>query len=462
MEDSMPYYKETYLNRHSFFSLVENGVTYRPSPVVLDSTELTTFRSRPSRSAFSSQELADQQADPYAYFLDYVSKTNYQARLRERGLAADAVPDRGHAFELKRHTVNGALYTLDNHYMAGPTLITDVYNNAFVGPNFPNHADLLAVHAGNIYTPAPYQETGLEAFAQRAYARSAPTQVVFDAAQFLGELHEGLPKIASLSFQSLADFFRSLGSGYLNVQFGWLPFISDIKNAASALALATQTLSQQGERIHKRYSLPPTTRFGSVSETRSELEIFGGHSRGFIPSPSSGLAPTGTFSTYTPMGIDAMFTKTMSSERWFEGEFSFFLPLKFNPDSYLERLNVLMKTDLTPSVLWELAPWSWMIDWFLGIQDTIKANELAANDHLIMHYGYAMETVRYSSEVSWRKVSGTPLNWNGLPNHGRYFAGTTYKRRIRANPYGFQANPTVNLKGSQMAILGALGLTKAK
>lgn len=152
----------------------------------------------------------------------------------------------------------------------------------------------------------------------------------------------------------------------------------------------------------------------------------------------------------------------MYSRRWFEGEFSFFFPLGFDPESYLERANVLFKMELTPRTLWELAPWSWMIDWFLHIEDSIASNEIAANDHLIMHYGYAMETTSYKTEISWRRTSGSSNGFSNVPSFGKLINETVHKRRIRANPYGFQVNPTGSLTGSQLNILGALGLSKAR
>jgi hypothetical protein len=157
--------------------------------------------------------------------------------------------------------------------------------------------------------------------------------------------------------------------------------------------------------------------------------------------------------------------KTSTSKRWFEGEFSLFYPLKFDPESYLSRLDVLVNTKLTPRTLWELAPWSWLVDWNLRIGDTIKANELAANDNLIMHYGYAMEKTVYTTGLSWHQTSSPNVSgriWNNFPNRGGYFATTTYKRRLRANPYGFQAGGQSALTGHQLGILGALGLTKLK
>jgi hypothetical protein len=141
------------------------------------------------------------------------------------------------------------------------------------------------------------------------------------------------------------------------------------------------------------------------------------------------------------------------------------MPLGFDPSDYFQKLQLLIDPKITPSTLWELAPWSWLVDWNLRIGDTIRANEINANDRLVMHYGYAMEHSVYSTKVDWRKtsdVNGGILTVSGNPSFGIHHAQTEYKRRIRANPYGFRVGGVGSLTGGQTAILGALGLTKLK
>jgi len=460
----VPYYREYFANRHVTAGLTSNGVPGYQSPVVLDSTEMLTHRSQPHEDALSAREVPDHLADPHAYFLNSQSKRRYHDRLKERGLPAQGSPDRGHSFELKKHAVSIALRDMTQTYTNSGGTYNVLWRNAFVLPGL-QHTQLNHVHTGTIFAPAPYVEQGLEGFAQKAYSRSAPTSVMFDASTFLGELLEGLPRATFVSFENAGDFFRSLGGGYLNASFGWFPLLSDIKKAGEALKRATLALSQQGQRVHKKFSQPPTTRSDTYDNTGlTQLRAFTGWYRGFIPNPLPGFPNVESTSLSFPTRAKWSLEKDMSSERWFEGEFSFFYPLTFNPKDYLSRLDVLMNLELTPATLWELAPWSWMIDWFLGIQDTISSNQLAGNDHLIMHYGYAMEKTVYKTRLHWQKnpSDALPSGWTNFPTGGSVWNQTIYKRRIRANPYGFQVNPTGDLSGSQLAILGALGLSKAR
>jgi hypothetical protein len=286
--------------------------------------------------------------------------------------------------------------------------------------------------------------------------------VVFDAAAFLGELREGLPGIMSEALRRNAkNFFSGTGKDYLNLEFGWKPFIRDLQNAAKALMGATDMLAQQGQRVHRKMSLPPTERSATMAYDRT-LSVVVPSFGGFATKATS----LGNSSTQTSGGTGrANLLKSATTTRWFEGEFSSFYPLGFDPNDYAQRLGVLLNPKITPATLWQLAPWSWLVDWNLRIGDSIEANEKASNDLLVMHYGYAMETTVYKTNVNWRLLS-TPNSqystWTGFPTWGRYKVETVYKRRLRANPYGFRAGGADALNGGQIAILGALGLTKTR
>lgn len=462
----MPYYRENFINRigAGAYTNSSNASMNKSYPVALDSTEVLSFRSKPHPKSIASSEVLDQSADPYAYFLDSQSRKKYAARLKERGLQSKGEPDRGHAFELKRHIVTGKLHDVDLFIKIPVPGNTQSFRGAFVAAGMEDFYQLDHIHKGNLFQPAPYREVGLDVFAQQAYAKTAPTSVVFDAANFMGELNEGLPKLSSDLLQHRSKAFAEIGSDYLNVAFGWIPFVSSVKDALMALKTATETLSQQGQRVHRRMSLPPVQEAGVLGPRNGSISVQTGNYRGFVPTT---YEKWGTSFSTGPTSGSAEYTlvKTRSSRRWFEGEFSSFYPLGFDPNDYLKRLDVLVNTKITPRTLYELAPWSWMVDWGLRLGDSIKANELAANDLLVMHYGYAMEETVYTSETSWRMTSqpGDQYSiFSNFPSRGRYFAATTYKRRLRANPYGFKVGGASALTGGQLAILGALGLTMTK
>lgn len=313
------------------------------------------------------------------------------------------------------------------------------------------------VHDGTWRSPST-PPAGMQAFGQQAYSRTAPTTVVFDAARFVGELREGIPSISMQAFRSTAQFFRNIGSGYLQAEFGWKPFVSDLQNLAKALKIATSNLAiANGERVHRRYALVPTE--DSVTYTGS------GTVQSFVVyrNPNSEFNQISSQETAW-YSASWRLQKTRKIERWFEGEFTNYLPLNFDPSDFMRRYEVLVNTKLTPDTLWQLSPWSWLAEWFLRIEDSIRSNELAANDKLIMHYGYAMQRTTDTWSTSHYDASDS---FNSLqyyskqpPLTGMLFSRTEHKERFRANPYGFTSGGFTGLTGGQASILGALGLSK--
>lgn len=448
----MPNYRELFINEFRKGSFGASD-----SYIALESARVTSFRTHPHRANLGYQEISDQEFDPYAYFLTSTDRRRYENALASRGLPARGRPDMGHPYESVKHIVR-----------APAALKLQLRSGDWTGPVVSHTSEFQPhVHSGDVLSLPNFGSDGLGTFAQQAYARVAPTSVVFDAANFLGELREGLPRLASQALRDSSRFFKGVGGDYLNVTFGWLPFLSDLQNAGKALYRATMQLSQQGQRVHRRYSVPMSSAMSTEYFPETSLGVGSGFSRpsslvpaGFpVANKAHGIPYpfTSAGSAFIARGVDL--AKTVRQERWFEGEFSSFYPLNFDPSSYIERLNQLVNLKVTPLTLWNLAPWSWLVDWNLRIGDSIEANQLRANDLLIMHYGYAMEKSVYQTQISARTYYDrydvfSPLRaqWTGV---------TTRKRRIRANPYGFKVGGASALTGGQLAILGALGLTKA-
>lgn len=437
----MPYYREHFINR----SVPQKGPTGGERITNTEEVVSTSFRNSPHTFARTSQEIPDYIADPYAYFLTSSEEKKYHAQLAARGLSDSGGPDRGHTFSLTRHTLGGTRWS--------GAMSTRSFKDVFVGIN-PNG---VGTHDGTWRSPSS-PPANLQAFGQQAYSRVAPTAVVFDAARFVGELREGLPSVSMQTFKSTAEFFRGIGSGYLQAKFGWEPFIADLQNAAKALKIATSNLAiSNGERVHRRYGLIPAET-SSTFDSAGDCQLFLVYEN---PLSEFNQNMTHESSWFT---ASCRLIKTRKIERWFEGEFTNYLPLNFDPTEFQRRYDVLVNTKLTPTTLWELSPWSWLAEWFLRISDSMRSNELVANDKLIMHYGYAMQrtTDTWSATYTDGQDSYNQIRFFSPrpPMQGMLFSRTEHKQRIRANPYGFTSGGFTGLTGSQASILGALGLSK--
>lgn len=438
----MPYYREHFVNR----SVPQKGPTGSAKTTNTEEVVMTSFRNSPHSLARTSNEVPDYLADPYAYFITSSEERKYHAQLEARGLSDHGGPDRGHTLSLKRHVIGGTRWS--------GSLSGRPFKDVFMGID---SSRSFGPHDGTWRSPST-PPTGMQAFGQQAYSRTAPTTVVFDAARFVGELREGIPSISMQAFKSTAEFFRNVGSGYLQAKFGWEPFVADLKSATKALQIATSNLAiKNGERVHRRYRLPPVESSETYEDagTANIIMVYENPLQEFNQTLSQESA---WFSAKYRL------QRTRKVERWFEGEFTNYLPLNFNPNDFNSRASVLINTKLTPDTLWQLSPWSWLAEWFLRIEDSIRSNELVANDKLIMHYGYAMQrtTDMWSSTYYEGQDSFNSLQYysNRPPLGGMLFSRTEHKERFRANPYGFTSGGYTGLTGSQASILGALALSQ--
>jgi hypothetical protein len=120
-----------------------------------------------------------------------------------------------------------------------------------------------------------------------------------------------------------------------------------------------------------------------------------------------------------------------------------------------------MSVDITPAVLWELAPWSWLVDWVINIGGSLSSAETALSNRILSSYAYAMETVERKHFVDLTNIRPKSYFtiYDGPGSFSRVYT-TTFKRRIRASPFGFVANPDLSLSAGQWGILTALGFTK--
>lgn len=284
-----------------------------------------------------------------------------------------------------------------------------------------------------------------------AIARCKPTNSVADVGTALGEVfREGFPKMLGVSsWKERASVPRAAGSEYLNSEFGWKPLVGEVQSIAYAAANSDRLLSQyernSGRVVRRRYEFPVETSEETVLVGNSDGHTFHG---GSLFPDSTKPAPK-------------LYKTTRTYRRvWFSGAFTYYLPTGYGSRNALidakDKASILLGLDLNPDTLWNLAPWSWAVDWFSNTGDVISNLSDWATDGLVMRYGYIMEH-SYSS-----------VTYN-LVGRGRYApdyrlpapvtAFTEVKRREEASPFGFGLTFDM-LSPRQLAITAALGITR--
>jgi hypothetical protein len=283
-----------------------------------------------------------------------------------------------------------------------------------------------------------------------------PTLPQANLSQTLVEtVREGIPKMVGSQLLSMRDTVRAaLGGEYLNIEFGWKPLISDLTAALHAVVSAGELLRQlerdSGRNIRRRRSLP---------EVKDSYSTFG-TGQLFQPSTLGTNGPTYWARAFTSRSGPASFTETKTTKKWFSGAYTYHLAPNTSAMNKVKRAqqqaSYLLGLELTPELLWEVAPWSWLSDWVLNIGENISnATRLSADD-LVLRYGYLM----VHRQTNWhRTLSGISTFRHGPV--GDLFLTTTSERkeRYRATPFGFGIN-TEAFTGRQWAILGALGMTR--
>lgn len=302
----------------------------------------------------------------------------------------------------------------------------------------------------NLWTTLGSPSRGyLNGLGATAIARSIPTNPCFDAAQFIGELHEGLPRAMGVSlWRDRALRARSAGGEYLNVEFGWKPLINDVQKFAHAVKRSHKVLTQyardSGRKVRRRYSFPSSVTTSTVSDTNQPF-----------PAVDTALWKNG----------NTVFPRTTSTttqvDTWFSGAFTYYLSVGSNSadrlDRHLQNANKLLGIRLTPDTLWELAPWSWAADWVGNVGDIAHNVSAFASDGLSMQYGYLMQ--RKTVSITRTQTGVWPANYASPFNLVNTFGSET-QSRIAASPFGFGLKFDT-LSGRQQAIVGALGLSRA-
>jgi hypothetical protein len=119
---------------------------------------------------------------------------------------------------------------------------------------------------------------------------------------------------------------------------------------------------------------------------------------------------------------------------------------------------LLYGLELSPEVVWNLAPWSWLIDWVAEVGPLMINVSAFSQDGLVLRYGYVMEeNFRRVTRINQR--ANVPRGTD-LPREVREtFTGKRLMRR-KATPYGFGLD-FGGFSARQWSILGALGITLA-
>nr|WNK16398.1 MAG: putative maturation protein [Leviviridae sp.] len=194
-----------------------------------------------------------------------------------------------------------------------------------------------------------------EEFVTRAVAETNPSAADFDVPIFIGELRD-LPRLFQNASRSMS---KAAAGEYLKFEYGIKPLISDIRKFLKVSARLQKRI-ENIRRLQKNHVLVRTYR----PPNRFERYIA---DNGYVDAWAH--AP---LNDYFQMRISG----DVSMERWatvkWVADDPRSLPVT-DTDMMRQAQRVAFGGTVDGSTLWELMPWSWLIDWNTNLGDFIES-----------------------------------------------------------------------------------------
>lgn len=284
------------------------------------------------------------------------------------------------------------------------------------------------------------------AAATEGAARTNPSRPRVDIVQFIAELKD-VPKMIfqigdllsrMAKAQKLGNRFKptakDFADGYLGWTFGWDPLLSDLRKLFDFEKMVDDRLKELEQLRNGRLS-----RTVKVFSTSFEEEWAYGYVGSLYQAQARGTLRS-----------------LITADKWVSVRYRPTDPSILPMGADLRNLarSLVFGHNLDPSTVWELMPWSWLIDWFSTTGDYFAANR--------NHLKTVIEDIAVMTHLT-----ATPTTWTWVSNpYGAEFTvlkGSTasWKRRRRvAGPSITATVPFLNPK--QWSILSSLAVSRFK
>lgn len=241
--------------------------------------------------------------------------------------------------------------------------------------------------------------------------------------------------------------FRDYGSNYLAIEFGWKPFVSDLRKWWSSIEKTDQYIAslvrKNGKRIRRGGVI------GTPTTTSTKQFLSGSY---FTPTLDTTLVQP--FQKVT----------TTKSTTWFRGAFRYYIPgLDSEKWGRAKAYRQMWDLEVGPEQLYELMPWSWLIDWFSNLGHVVGNYTASLEDNVVADYAYIMQhnvtEIHQSQRFAVKHYDGR--SWVNHPAYTSAITTIETKCRGAANPYGFNFS-WPSLTWRQKSILSALGISRLR
>jgi hypothetical protein len=257
---------------------------------------------------------------------------------------------------------------------------------------------------------------------------------------------------------------KTLGSDYLNIAFGWAPLISEAANLLKIGLSIDRAIYYESFRRQRQWDGPSVRTNAVVS----------GVSLGYTRSPVGtfnygGSSVSAPYSSGNGISLSNIERVTVRQEDYsFTSRYTGIAKPPSLANYHMERaLNMAQRLGVIndPQLIWELMPYSWLVDWFSTMGSSISNANTYSPMKGKYSVDYAYVTTKHVVEETLDFTTGKFNNptllrsfaWRNPVSYG----ATTCKWRDRATPFGF-GTQLGSLSASQFGILVALGLAKSR
>lgn len=306
----------------------------------------------------------------------------------------------------------------------------------------------------------------VSSYGATAWNRFKPGRSSADLGVFLGEFRE-VPRMLKGTAARFYDLFRmrfgkrprgklkKFAEDWLNVQFGWKPFLKDLvafyETTTKLDKIVRFIRNNQGKAI-KRTGIVKAENVDEVlADYQLNYNIPAQRSSGEIVF--GGFQPVYIFcDSATNMG-SVRTVRLTETKVWFEGQFKFWTRDLPESGVDLKLLSKIFGLKLDPILVWNLIPWSWLVDWYSNVGDVIS-NLCSPGyaDNLVATYAYLMgsKESRVRRYITYTSSPALKIERDVVISR---------KTRRKASPFGFSLD-SESFSARQWSILAALGITK--
>lgn len=206
----------------------------------------------------------------------------------------------------------------------------------------------------------------------------------FSLTNFIYELSE-FKDLFSL-WKKTSKFYQNVANQHLNYSFGWKPFIKDVVEMYDLVDSYKRRLE-----LYKKYQNTPLKRHFSkrIVDTTTSYRLDRDANRYVIAT----------------VKVKATYTATLRYRYTLEGL-----------GGYAENFKALMDTlgiKLSPSILWNAIPFSFVVDWFVNVGDTLQQfdQDFINSQVIIDDFCHSLKVTQEIEYKAYENYADTPFSY---------------------------------------------------